>query len=84
MTKLTNSHNYDDIIDRPHHVSKTHPQMPMGERAAQFSPFAALTGYERVIRETGEEHEKRMELGEGISREKCYDKLHFSSDQPLR
>ncbi len=44
---------YDDIINLPHHVSKTHPQMPMSDRAAQFSPFAALTGYDAAIRETG-------------------------------
>ena len=36
---------YDDIINLPHHVSKTRPQMSMVDRAAQFSPFAALTGY---------------------------------------
>ena len=40
---------YDDIIDLPHHVSARHPKMPMPERAAQFSPFMALTGYEDVI-----------------------------------
>ena len=42
---------YDDIISLPHHVSRTHPHMPMADRAAQFSPFAALTGYEEVIGE---------------------------------
>ena len=43
------THDYDDIINLPHHVSKRHPQMPMGNRAAQFAPFAALTGYEDAI-----------------------------------
>ena len=43
---------YDDIIDLPHHVSKKHPPMPMEDRAAQFSPFAALTGYEDAVKET--------------------------------
>ena len=43
---------YDDIIDLPHHVSKVHPQMPLSARAAQFSAFAALTGYEDIIDET--------------------------------
>jgi hypothetical protein len=43
--------NYDDIINLPHHVSKRHPQMPMYKRAAQFAPFAALTGHEAAIRE---------------------------------
>lgn len=44
---------YDDIINLPHHVSKTRPQMSMLDRAAQFSPFAALTGYDAAIKETG-------------------------------
>ena len=43
---------YDDIIDHPHHISQKHPQMTMQERAAQFSPFAALTGHGVAIRET--------------------------------
>lgn len=42
---------YDDIIDLPHHRSKTHPPMPVADRAAQFAPFAALTGYEDMIEE---------------------------------
>lgn len=43
---------YDDIIHLPHHVSKRHPQMSLYNRAAQFAPFAALTGYEEAIIET--------------------------------
>ena len=43
---------YDDIIGLPHHVSARHPQMPRGDRAAQFSPFAALTGLEATLQET--------------------------------
>ena len=46
------NHKYDEIIGRPHHVSEMRPLMPMSDRAAQFSPFAALTGYASVIRET--------------------------------
>ena len=46
---LHETHKYDDIIDMPHHVSRRHPQMSRHQRAAQFMPFAALTGYERVI-----------------------------------
>lgn len=45
-------HKYDDIIHLPHHVSSRHPQMSLADRAAQFSPFAALTGHEAAIRET--------------------------------
>ena len=43
---------YNEIMDLPHHVSKTRPQMPMSDRAAQFAPFAVLNGYEDVIKET--------------------------------
>ena len=43
---------YDDIIRLTHHVSQNHPQMPMLDRAAQFAPFAALTGYEAALGET--------------------------------
>ena len=55
---------YDDIIHLPHHVSKTRPQMSMEDRAAQFSPFAALTGYDAAILETGRLTEDKLELGE--------------------
>ena len=46
----------------PHHVSKTRPQMPMSDRAAQFAPFAALTGYDAAIKETGRLTDERIEL----------------------
>ena len=48
--------NYDDIINLPHHVSKRHPQMSMWNRAAQFAPFAALTGYDDAIKDTAQEN----------------------------
>lgn len=48
---------YSDIIDMPHHVSVSHPRLPMSSRAAQFSPFAALTGYDNVIHNTAAEEE---------------------------
>lgn len=51
--------NYDDIIRLPHHVSPTHPPMPMGDRAAQFMPFRALTGYEDAVQETARLTETR-------------------------
>ena len=44
---------YADIINLPHHVSHCYPQMSMADRAAQFSPFAALTGHDAAIAETG-------------------------------
>lgn len=55
---------YEDIINLPHHVSKTRPQMPMSDRAAQFAPFAALTGYDSAIKETGRLTDNRIELDE--------------------
>lgn len=55
---------YEDIINLPHHVSKTRPQMSMLDRAAQFSPFAALTGYDAAIKETGRLTDEKIELGE--------------------
>ena len=53
---------YDDIISLPHPVSKTHPPMPRAERAAQFSSFAALTGYEEIVAESARLTEARAEL----------------------
>ena len=55
---------YSDIINLPHHVSRNHPQMPMEARAAQFAPFAALTGYDTVIHETARQTDKQVELEE--------------------
>ena len=55
---------YLDIINLPHHVSRNHPQMPMEARAAQFAPFAALTGYDAVIHETARLTDKQVELEE--------------------
>ena len=53
---------YDDILSLPHPVSKTHPPMPRAERAAQFSSFAALTGYEEIVAESARLTETRAEL----------------------
>ena len=50
--------NYDDIISLPHHVSPTRPKMAMIDRAAQFAPFAALTGYDKAIDETARQNEE--------------------------
>ena len=55
---------YSDIINLPHHVSHNHPQMPMEARAAQFAPFAALTGYDAVIHETARLTDRHVELEE--------------------
>ncbi len=55
---------YDDIIDLPHHRSEKHPRMSAIDRAAQFSPFAALTGYEDAVEETARLTDVRLELSE--------------------
>lgn len=55
---------YEDIIDLPHHTSKTHPRMPLADRAAQFSPFAALTGFDAAIEETARLTAGKIELHE--------------------
>ena len=55
---------YNEIINLPHHVSTTRPQMPLSDRAAQFAPFAALTGYDSAIKETGRLTDERIELDE--------------------
>ena len=55
---------YDDIIDLPHHISSTRPQMPRENRAAQFAPFAALTGHDAAVNETARRTDQRIELGE--------------------
>ena len=47
---------YQDIINLPHPVSKKHPQMPLKDRAAQFAPFAALSGHGEVIQQTERRH----------------------------
>lgn len=55
---------YDDIIDLPHHVSQTRQRMSMIDRAAQFSPFAALVGYEDAVEETARLTDQKIELTE--------------------
>lgn len=55
---------YDDIINLPHHQSKTRPHMSIYDRAAQFSPFAALTGYDDAVKETAKVTCQRKELSE--------------------
>ena len=58
------NHPYDDIINLPHHVSERHPQMSMYNRAAQFAPFAVLTGHDSAITEAARLTEAEEELSE--------------------
>lgn len=53
---------YEDIISLPHHVSDTRPHMPVSDRAAQFSPFAALTGHEEAIQEKARLNEFKTDI----------------------
>ncbi len=71
---------YDDIIDLPRHVSKKRPQMPVSNRAAQFSPFAALTGFDKAVKETARLTEDRIELDEYM-KEALNSKLQIIKDQ---
>ena len=64
MKRSDDPHRYDDIISLPHPSSVKHPRMSRENRAAQFSPFAALTGYEALVEETGRLTESRAELDE--------------------
>lgn len=60
----TSIHDYSDILDMPRPEPRYHQRMPMSERAAQFAPFSALTGYSEVIREMGRITEKKIQLDE--------------------
>lgn len=57
---------YEDILYMPHHVSTKHPPMPASDRAAQFSPFAALTGHDAAIQETGRLTDIQVEQSEEL------------------
>lgn len=75
------THRYDDIIDLPHPTSRKHPRMSMHDRAAQFSPFAALAGHNAAIRETARLTEEKIEQSEEeISR--LNEKLQILADNP--
>ncbi len=60
---------YDDIINMPHHKSKIRKPMPAENRAAQFAPFAALTGYDDAVKETARLTDSRAELDENAKSE---------------
>ena len=64
MKEQDKERTYEDIINLPHHVSAVHPPMPLSDRAAQFAPFAALTGYGEVIKETARQTDRKPELTE--------------------
>ena len=63
------THDYDDIINLPHYEPKHHPRMSMWNRAAQFAPFAALTGYDAAIQESGRLTDDWIDMGESVNEE---------------
>lgn len=71
---------YDDIIHMPHHVSTKRPRMAAIDRAAQFSPFAALTGHGAAVKETARLTDKRMEL-DAYMKDCLNNKLQIISSQ---
>ena len=76
---------YDDIIDLPHPTSPKHPHMPVSDRAAQFAPFAALTGYDAAIREAARKTDRKIEPDENartVLDLKQQILLHAAPDQP--
>lgn len=60
---------YKDMLHLPHPVSPTHPRMALQDRAAQFSPFAALTGYDDALKETARLTDRFIELDEDRKQE---------------
>ena len=88
LQQLMNSHKYDDIIGLPHPVSAKHPQMAREDRAAQFSPFAALAGYDDALRETARRTDRFVELDEDrkqeIDRQISYLQQHLLDTVPVK
>ena len=77
---------YDKIIDLPHHQSKNHPQMPLYDRAAQFAPLAALTGYDVLVGRRRRVTDEKIELGESqrevLDRQQAFIAIHIN-EKPL-
>ena len=80
MKKTNAEELYADIINLPHHELKTRQRMPIINRAASFSPFAALTGYDDAVKETARLTSERIELDEG-AKEILNDKLRIAVDK---
>ncbi len=78
---MKETHRYDDIIYLEHPEPRTRKRMPMGDRAAQFSPFAALTGYEDAVKETARHTELDTELSED-AKHRLNEKLRMLAERP--
>lgn len=72
--------NYDDIINLPHHVSKTHPPMSREARAAQFAPYAALTGHRDIIQNNENVANDKIDLDHEFTLELDEDFTDFSDE----
>ena len=70
---------YEDIINIPRHISKTHPEASMADRAARFSPFAAISGYEDMVREAARVTEERIEITDAV-KEQLNEKLNMIAE----
>ena len=70
---------YDDIINLPHPTSAKHPRMSLYDRAAQFSPFAALTGHDDAVKETARLTDKKIEIDED-TKARLNEKLQIIQD----
>jgi len=77
------SHKYNDIIDLPHHTSEKRARMPLSDRAAQFAPFSALTGYDDLVRETARLTDEKIVLDE-TEKYILNEKLQFLLDNAER
>lgn len=77
---MKDTDNYEDIIDLPHHISANRPHMSVYDRAAQFSPFAALKGYDDEIDEAARFTEEKIEL-DGARAEELNEKLLLLTEQ---
>ena len=73
------NHRYDDIINLPNPTSRNHPRMSLSDRAAQFSPFAALTGHEAAIKETARQTDEKLMLSDEVIAE-INEKLNLISE----
>ena len=71
---------YEDIIDLPPHVSRKRPKMSIMNRAAQFAPFAALTGHEAAVKETARQTQEKIQLDQYI-KDGLNNKLQIIDDQ---
>ncbi len=78
---MTGQFPYEDIIHLPPHISKKHPQASIADRAARFSPFAAITGYEDMVQEAARVTKDRIILDENVKRE-LDEKMNIIREHP--